>query len=97
MCLDKTKICKICILSGQIKSNRDRMDGIKMDIDLIIGKINESTVFIDGTSSMRKVIKSIEEKVSNIEKEQLDFSGFIKPDLTNINKEQKEEKNGERK
>ena len=73
------------------------MDRIKLDIDLITGKINESTMFGDETNSMRKEIKSIEEKVRNIEKEQLDFSGFIKPELTNINREQKEEKNGERK
>ena len=84
-----------CILSGQIKANWDRMEGIRMDIDLITGKINESTMFVDETNTMKKEIKSIEEKVKNIEKEQLDFSGFIKPDLTNINKEQKEEKNGE--
>ena len=47
ICLDDTKICKICILSGQIKSNRDRMEGIRMDIDLITGKINELTMFVD--------------------------------------------------
>ena len=68
ICLDGTRMCKICILSRQIKTNKDRVDELKMDIDLIIGKLNETTMYADDTKSIRKEIELIEEKVVNIEK-----------------------------
>ena len=89
ICLDGTRMCKICILSRQIKTNKDRMDELKMDIDLIAGKLNETNMYADDTKSIRKELELIEEKVVNIEKEQLDFSGFTKPDFTLVDKERK--------
>ena len=97
ICIDETRICKICILSGQIKANKDRMDEIKMDIDLVNGKINTTNLYADDANNTRKAVKLIEEKIDNIEKEELDFSGFTKPDLSKVDKEQKEERDGVRK
>ena len=91
ICLDGTRMCKICILSGQIKTNKDRMDELKMDIDLITGKLNETNLYADDTKSIRKEMELIEEEVVNIEKDQLDFSGFTKPDFTKVDKVRKEE------
>ena len=97
ICIDKTTICKICILSGEIKANKDRMDNIKMDVDLIAGKLNDRNICAEDINSTRKEIKLIEEKIGNVEKEELDFSGFAKPDFAKVDKEQKEEKDGVRK
>ena len=97
ICIDETRICKICILSGQIKANKDRMDEIKMDIDLVNSKINTTNLYADDTNNTRKAVKLIEEKIDNIEKEELDFSGFKRPDLSKVDKEQKEERDGVRK
>ena len=91
ICMDATSMCKICILSGQIKANKDRIEEVKLDIDIITGKINETTTYADDTESMRKEMKLIEEKVKNIEKVELDFSGFVRPDFIKVSKEQKEE------
>ena len=95
--MDATSMCKICILSGQIKANRDMIDEVKLDIDLITGRINESIRCADDNNSMRKEIEVIEEKVKNIEKVELNFSGFITPDFGKANKERKEEIDEERK
>ena len=96
ICIDKTTICKICILSGEIKANKDRMDNIKMDVDLIAGKLNDRNICAEDINSTRKEIKLIEEKIGNVEKEELDFSGFAKPDFAKADKEQKEEEDGVR-
>ena len=96
ICIDETRICKICILSGQIKANKDRMDEIKMDIDLVNGKINDSNLYADDANNRRKEVKLIEERIGNIEKEELDFPGFTKPDFSKVDKEQKEERDGVR-
>ena len=96
MCIDETRICKICILSGQIKANKDRMDEIKMDIDLVNGKINDTNLYADDANNRRKEVKLIEERIGNIEKEELDFPGFTKPDFSKVDKEQKEERDGVR-
>ena len=95
--MDATSMCKICILSGQIKANKDMIDEVKLDIDLITGRINESIRCADDNNSMRKEIEVIEEKVKNIEKVELNFSGFITPDFGKVNKERKEEIDEERK
>ena len=73
------------------------MDEIKMDIDLVNSKINTTNLYADDTNNTRKAVKLIEEKIDNIEKEELDFSGFKRPDLSKVDKEQKEERDGVRK
>ena len=95
--MDATSMCKICILSGHIKANRDMIDEVKLDIDLIAGRMNESIRCADDNNSMRKEIEVIEEKVKNIEKVELNFSGFVTPDFGKVNKERKEERDEERK
>ena len=91
--MDAASMCKICILSGQIKANKDRINEVKLDIDLITGRMNE----LEDNNSMRKEIELIEERVKNIEKEELDFSGFVKPDIKKVDKEREEAKDEERK
>ena len=95
--MDATNMCKICILSGQVKANRDRIDEVKLDIDIITGRINESITNAEDNNSMKKDIELIEERVKNIEKEELDFSGFVKPDFKKVDEERVEAKNEERK
>ena len=46
---------------------------------------------------MRKEVEVIKEKVKNIEKVELNFSGFVTPDFRKVNKERKEERDEERK
>ena len=95
--MDADSMCKICILSGQIKANRDRIDEVKLDIDIITGRMNESITYTENNNSMRKEIELIEERVKNIEKEELDFSGFVKPDIKKVDEEREEAKDEERK
>ena len=94
--MDADSMCKICILSGQIKANRDRIDEVKLDIDIITGRMNESITYTENNNSMRKEIELIEERVKNIEKEELDFSGFVKPDIKKVDEEREEAKDEER-
>ena len=97
MHLDAIRICKICILSGQIKANKDKIDEIKLDVDLLTGRVNETNMYADDTNGMRREIRLIEERVKSIENEDLNFSGFTKPDFTKVYEERKEEKDDERK
>ena len=89
VCLEEVRMCKICILSGQVEANRVKIEEIKMDIDVITGRINESNINSDDTNNIRSEIRMIKERVENIGREELDFSGFTKPDVTEVNKEQK--------
>ena len=71
--MDAASMCKICILSVQVKANKDSIDKVKVDLDLITGRINESITNAEDNNGMRKDIELIEERVKSIEKEELDF------------------------
>ena len=45
---ENNKVCKICVVLNEVRSNYTKIEKIRMDVDLIVGKIDKSN-----TSSIR--------------------------------------------
>ena len=73
---DKKDFCKICLLAIDTKAT---LDGLKMDVDMLVRKVNEIEQVIGDNNivdGLQGEIGLVARRVKVVEEDRLNFSGF---------------------
>lgn len=88
---ENNKVCKICVVLNEVRSNSTKIEKIRMDVDLIVGKINESNISSQDESKMTRELERTNQRLNEITSEERNFSGFITEEDLKLNTGKKEE------